>query len=337
MRKGRKLDVSSFFRKGVGVEEYEMYTVDVSEAGCRLDAFLAAHTDLSRSAAVRLIEDGCVTVNGVIKDGKKTPLSVGNVVCVLRPEVLPYEVTAESIPLDIIYEDETLLVINKPKGMVVHPAAGNESGTLVNALLYHCGDSLSGIGGVARPGIVHRIDKDTSGLLVVAKTDLAHRALAAQLEDHSLYREYRALVQGGFKTDTGTVDAPIGRHPVDRKKMAVIRDGMHAAKRAVTHYTVLARYGTVTELSLRLETGRTHQIRVHMASLGHPLLGDVVYGGGHTAFEKKHAALLSGQALHAERISFVHPTSGERVTFSSPLPEEFEALRAILEKNALSD
>lgn len=315
----------------------EEYIVDMAESGTRLDAFLALHTDLSRSAAVRLIEEGCVTVDGAVCVGKKTPLSSGSTVCVSRPEVVPYEVLAEDIPLDIVYEDASLLVINKPKGLVVHPAAGNESGTLVNALLHHCGDSLSGIGGVARPGIVHRIDKDTSGLLVVAKTDFAHRALASQLEDHSLYREYRALVQGGFKTDEGTVDAPIGRHPVDRKKMAVIRDGSHAAKHAVTHYKVLARYGGVTELSLRLETGRTHQIRVHMASLGHPLLGDSVYGGGGTPFEKKHASLLSGQALHAERISFLHPVSGERVTFSSPLPKEFLALCSILEKNALSN
>ena len=315
----------------------EEYIVAESEAGIRLDAFLAECTDLSRSAAVRLIESGCVRVNGVVEEHKKTPLSAGWAISLTRPEVEPYEVTAEDIPLNIVYEDEALLVINKPKGLVVHPAAGNEHGTLVNALLYHCGDSLSGIGGVARPGIVHRIDKDTSGLLVVAKTDAAHRALAAQLEDHSLYREYRAIVQGGFKADTGTVDAPIGRHPKDRKKMAVILDGMHTAKRAVTHYTVLADYGKFTELSLRLETGRTHQIRVHMAHLGHPLLGDTLYGGGGTAFEKKHANLLSGQALHAERISFVHPESGERVTFSSPLPEEFETLRDLLKKNALSN
>lgn len=313
----------------------EEYIVSPEEAGTRLDAYLASHSDLSRSAAVRLIEGGSVTVGGAACD-KKTLLAAGDVVVLLLPEVVPYELTAENIPLDIVYEDGDLLVINKPKGLVVHPAAGNEHGTLVHGLLYHCGDSLSGIGGVARPGIVHRIDKDTSGLLVVAKNDHAHRALSAQLEDHSLYREYRALVQGGFKTDTGTVDAPIGRHPVDRKRMAVLKGDPHA-KHAVTHYTVLARYGRVSELSLRLETGRTHQIRVHMSSLGHPLLGDTVYGGGGTQFEKKHAALLSGQALHAERISFIHPTSAERVSFSCPLPEEFEKLRTLLQKEALSD
>ena len=312
----------------------EEFIVTADEAGGRLDAFVASHSDLSRSAAVRLIESGHVTLNGKIAD-KKTTLAAGDLIALTLPEVAPYEVTAENIPLDIVYEDGDLLVINKPKGMVVHPAAGNEHGTLVHGLLYHCGDSLSGIGGVARPGIVHRIDKDTSGLLVVAKNDSAHRALSAQLEDHSLYREYRALCLGGFREDTGTVDAPIGRHPVDRKRMAVLRDNPHA-KRAVTHYTVLARYGRYSELSLRLETGRTHQIRVHMASLGHPLMGDTVYGGGGTVFEKKHAALLAGQALHAERISFIHPTSGERVTFSSPLPESFEKIRELLQKEALS-
>ena len=314
----------------------EEYIVTEAEAGMRLDAYLAAVSALSRSAAVREIESGHVTVGGVLRD-KKFLLSAGNAVSLALPEVVPYEVRPECIPLDIVYEDGDLLVINKPKGMVVHPAAGNESGTLVNALLYYCGDSLSGIGGVARPGIVHRIDKDTSGLLVVAKNDFAHRALSAQLEDHSLYREYRALVQGGFSDDKGTIDAPIGRHPVDRKKMAVIRDDRHAAKPAVTHYTVLARYGAITELSLRLETGRTHQIRVHMSHLGHPLLGDTVYGGGKTPFEKKHAPLFEGQTLHAERISFIHPTSGERVSFSSPLPPSFLRLLSILQKEALSN
>lgn len=312
----------------------EEYTVTEAEAGGRLDAFVAAQSGLSRSAAVRLIEGGHVTLCGSPAD-KKTILKVGDTVRLTLPEVVPYEVTAENIPLDIVYEDEDLLVINKPKGMVVHPAAGNEHGTLVHGLLYHCGDSLSGIGGVARPGIVHRIDKDTSGLLVVAKHDSAHRALSAQLEDHSLYREYRALCLGGFREDTGVVDAPIGRHPVDRKRMAVLKDSP-SAKRAVTHYTVLARYGRYSELSLRLETGRTHQIRVHMASLGHPLMGDTVYGGGGTALEKRYAHLLAGQALHAERISFIHPRSGERVTFASPLPEDFEKMREILQKEALS-
>ena len=312
----------------------EELIVAPEEAGMRLDAFVASHTELSRSAAVRLIEGGLVTVSGRTAD-KKTPLAAGALIAIERPEVVPYEVTAEYVPLDIVYEDEALLVINKPKGLVVHPAAGNEHGTLVHGLLYHCGDSLSGIGGVARPGIVHRIDKDTSGLLVVAKTDEAHRGLSAQLEDHSLYREYRALVQGGFAADTGTVDAPIGRHPVDRKRMAVIKDPQKSAKHAVTHYTVLSRFGRFSELSLRLETGRTHQIRVHMSSIGHPLLGDTVYGGGGTAFEKKHAHLLSGQALHAERLSFVHPVTGERVTFCCPLPASFVALRELLQKEAL--
>lgn len=314
----------------------EEYIVLEAEAGMRLDAFLALKSDLSRSAAVRMIEKECITVDGVVRD-KKFLLSSGNVVSLSLPEVLPYEVKAEPIPLDIVYEDEDLLVVNKPKGLVVHPAAGNESGTLVNALLHYCGDTLSGVGGVARPGIVHRIDKDTTGLLVVAKNDFAHRALALQLEDHSLYREYRALVQGGFSTEGGTVNAPIGRHPVDRKRMAVIRDGSHAAKSAVTHYTVLARYGAITELSLRLETGRTHQIRVHMSHIGHPLLGDTVYGGGRTPFEKKHAALLEGQALHAQKLSFIHPRSGARVEFSTPLPDAFARLLAILKKDALSD
>lgn len=314
----------------------EEYTVDASEAGLRLDAFLAQKSDLSRSAAAKHIAEGRVTVNGRDCD-KKTLLAEGQRVTLSLPEVAPYELTPENIPLDIVYEDDDLLVINKPSGLVVHPAAGNEHGTLVHGLLYHCGDSLSGIGGVARPGIVHRIDKDTSGLLVVAKNDFAHRALSAQLEDHSLYREYHALAQGGFREECGRVDAPIGRHPVDRKKMAVIRDGSHAAKPAVTYYTVLARYGAVSELSLRLETGRTHQIRVHMSYLGHPLLGDTVYGGGKTPFEKKHAALLSGQVLHAERISFIHPRSGERVSFSCPLPDSFERLLTILKREALSD
>lgn len=306
------------------------FTVSEGQGGERLDVFLSAAADASRSAAAKWIEDGSALLNGK-KVSKKMRVETGDTVSLTLPEAEPSEALPESIALDIVYEDEDLLVVNKPSGMVVHPAAGNPTGTLVNALLYHCGDSLSGIGGVLRPGIVHRIDKDTSGLLVVAKNDGAHRALAAQLEDHSLYREYHALVSGGMRTDEGTVSLPIGRHPVDRKRMAVIRDGTHSAKEAVTHYTVLARYGAVSYLKLRLETGRTHQIRVHMAALGHPLLGDTVYGGGNTPFEKKHARLFDGQALHAKRISFVHPRTGERMSFETPLPENFAELLKILE------
>ncbi len=305
------------------------YTVKENMVGERLDVFAATVFSLSRSVAARLIADGAILCNEK-KTAKNTQVSLGDVISIDMPEPTPDEALPENIPLDVVYEDDELLVINKPKGMVVHPSAGNTEHTLVNALLYHCEGQLSGIGGVLRPGIVHRIDKETSGLLVVAKNDEAHRFLSAQLEDHSLYREYRALASGGFKEDTGTVSLPIGRHPVDRKKMAVIKDRAHAAKEAVTHYTVLNRYGSITELSLRLETGRTHQIRVHMAALGHPLLGDTVYGGGRTPFEKKHARLLNGQALHAEKISFIHPKSKERLTFSCSLPEEFDELLRIL-------
>lgn len=307
------------------------FIIDLQQNGVRLDVAAAALASLSRSQAAKLAEEGMILLNGSPAD-KKRQLAIGDVLEIGMPDPVPADAVPQNIPLDIVYEDDSLLVINKPSGMVVHPAAGNPDGTLVNALLYHCKGALSGIGGVLRPGIVHRIDKDTSGLLVVAKNDEAHRFLAAQLEDHSLYREYRALAQGGFPQETGTVCLPIGRHPVDRKKMAVIRDGSHSAKEAVTHYKVVARYRSVSELSLRLETGRTHQIRVHMAALGHPLLGDTVYGGGNTPFEKKHKALLDGQALHAEKISFVHPKSKERLTFSSDLPDNFQKLRQILKK-----
>ncbi len=311
----------------------ETYTVTQEQNGCRLDLLVAACAATSRSGAAVLIEEGRVLLNGR-PSAKNAKVKTGDEVCVTLPEPIPDEAQPEDIPLDVVYEDEDLLVINKPSGMVVHPAAGNPSGTLVNALLYHCQGQLSGINGVLRPGIVHRIDKDTSGLLVVAKNDEAHRHLAAQLEDHSLYREYRAIITGNLREDRGTVDLPIGRHPVDRKKMAVIRDERHTARRAVTHYTVLERYAGFGYLSLRLETGRTHQIRVHMSALGHPLMGDEVYGGGKTPFEKKHAALLSGQMLHAVEISFVHPTTGERVSFSCPLPRSFEEMLSILrEKN----
>ncbi len=304
-------------------------TVTAADAGKRIDSFLAEAAGISRSAAAKLLSDGCVTLAGKTLS-KNTRVAAGDAISYDIPAPRETATVPEDIPLDIIYEDEDLLVINKPVGMVVHPAAGNESGTLVNALLHHCRGSLSGIGGELRPGIVHRIDKDTSGLLAVAKHDEAHRALSAQLEDHTMYRIYHALVTGGFADDEGTVDLPIGRHPVDRKKMAVIRDGGRA-RRAVTHYRVLARFGGITYLALRLETGRTHQIRVHMAALGHPLLGDTVYGGGRTAFEKKHAPLLHGQCLHAKELAFRHPRTGETVTFSTALPADFERLLAILE------
>lgn len=303
-------------------------------AGMRLDAFLAREDDdlpaLSRSAAAKLIERGDVALNGRPAD-KKDRVAAGDLVEYAIPEPEPIDALPENIPLDVIYEDDDLLVVNKPSGMVVHPAPGNSSGTLVNALLYRCRGRLSGINGALRPGIVHRIDKQTSGLLVVAKNDEAHRKLAAELEGHHITREYHALVQGGFSQDRGTVDLPIGRHPVDRKRMAVVRDG-HTSRPAITHYTVRERFGDVTYLVLRLETGRTHQIRVHLSAIGHPLLGDTVYGGGKTAFEKRHADLFDGQCLHAASLTFNHPRTGEEMTFSCPLPPDFEKLLAILRR-----
>jgi len=308
--------------------------VDEAASGMRLDAFLSRGDEsfpaLSRSAAAKLIAEGNVTLNGKPAD-KNDRLNPGDEIQLTLPEPEPIDAMPEDIPLDIVHEDQDLLVVNKPSGMVVHPAPGNPSGTLVNALLYHCRGELSGINGALRPGIVHRIDKQTSGLLVVAKTDEAHKKLAAELEGHHITREYHALVQGGFANDTGTIDLPIGRHPVDRKRMAVIRDG-HTSRPAVTHYTVAERFGDVTYLVLQLETGRTHQIRVHLSSIGHPLLGDTAYGGGKTAFERKHEKLLDGQCLHAARLTFTHPRTGETMTFSCPLPPDFEALLGILRR-----
>jgi len=306
-------------------------TPDISHVGMRLDAFVAEVTELSRSAAQKLIESGEILVSGA-PVSKKYAVKADDEIEITLPEPEPYEAIAEDIPLDVIYEDEDIIVINKPSGMVVHPAPGNYTGTLVNALLFHCKESLSGIGGVMRPGIVHRIDKDTSGLLVVAKNDAAHKALSEQLETHGVVREYHALVRGGFKTDSGTVDAPIGRHPVDRKKMAVLPNDPHA-KEAVTHYEVVERFGEITHLKLWLETGRTHQIRVHMAHLGHALIGDEVYAAGKIRFEKLHAPLLNGQMLHAMRLSFLHPRTRERVEFECPLPENFKEALKILNTN----
>ena len=278
----------------------------------RLDVFLAENAEFTRSYAATLIEDGFVTVNGKAV-AKNTKLKTGDRVDITIPDPQEYTVEPENIPLDIVYEDEHLLVVNKPKDMVVHPAAGNYSGTLVNAILYHCGDSLSGINGVMRPGILHRIDKNTSGLLLVAKNDNAHLFLSEQIKEHSLTREYEAVVYGNLKNDVGTVDAPIARHPVKRKQMAIVPSG----KAAVTHYTVLERFGDFTHVRLRLQTGRTHQIRVHMASLGHPVAGDDVYGP-HKVITK-----LGGQCLHARKIGFIHPESREYLEFASELPEYF--------------
>ena len=283
--------------------------------GVRLDKFIAdKDIGLSRSAAAGLIENGAAAVNGKPAN-KKQKLVAGDCVVVQIPDPVPYEAKAENIPLEIVYEDSDLLVVNKPKGMVVHPAAGNYEGTLVNALLYHCGDSLSGINGVLRPGIVHRIDKDTSGLLIVAKNDSAHKHLAAQIKAHSFTREYEAVVFGNLKDDEGVVNAPIGRHPVDRKKMCVTQKN---SKEAVTHYQVLCRYKGYTHIRCILETGRTHQIRVHMASLGHPVAGDPVYG------VKNEKTDFTGQCLHARKIGFIHPATGEYMEFCSALPGYFE-------------
>ena len=292
-------------------------TLRLESSGERLDAALARLVpELSRSQAQRLLAQGLVTANG--KPLKKNEKSTAGMVLELTlPEVQETDLPAQEIPLDIRYEDSDVIVINKPKGLVVHPAPGHPDGTVVNALLHHCGDSLSGIGGEKRPGIVHRIDKDTSGLIIAAKNDAAHAALAAQLKDHSLARTYVCLVCGRIRNDAGTIDAPIGRHPTDRKKMAVTQKN---SRSAVTHWRVLERFAAYTLVECRLETGRTHQIRVHMAYRGHPILGDMVYG------HKKPELGQSSQCLHAKELRFVHPRTGEPVTVSCGLPDYFTAL-----------
>ena len=282
----------------------------------RLDAFLASSLDeLTRSQATRLIESGAVTVNGKAVS-KSYKLTGGEDIAVTLPAPEPVKAVAQDIPLDVVYEDADVIVVNKPSGMVVHPAPGHADGTLVNALLHHCAGSLSGVGGALRPGIVHRIDRDTSGLIIAAKNDAAHRFLSAQLADHTLARTYECIVVGALREDSGTVDAPIARHPTDRKRMAVVQGG----RPSVTHWEVIARYPGFTHVRCRLETGRTHQIRVHMAYLGHPILGDTVYGA------KKEVAGLTGQCLHAVGLRFLHPRTHEAVELSCPLPEEFTGM-----------
>lgn len=292
------------------------------ETAVRIDVFVSNISGVSRNRACDVLEKECVLVNGKIAT-KKTKLKKGDIVQVNMPEPQIYEVEAENIPLDIVYEDDALLVVNKPKGMVVHPAAGNYTGTLVNALMYHCKDSLSGINGVMRPGIVHRIDKNTSGLLMVAKTDNSHNALAEQIKEHSFKREYEAIVYGNIKNDFGEVNAPIFRHPTKRKQMAVVEGG----REAVTHYEVINRFNGFTHLKLRLETGRTHQIRVHMAYIGHPVAGDEVYG------PKKVITSLNGQCLHARTLGFIHPETKEYMEFVSELPQYFTGFLKKLENN----
>ena len=299
------------------------YVVKPEESGVRIDKYLSEqNTELSRSYLQKLIKEQKLLAGGVpVKSNYK--VRTGDILCLEIPTPTEPDIQPENIPLDILYEDEDVLVVNKPKGMVVHPSAGHYSGTLVNAILYHCSGNLSGINGVLRPGIVHRIDMDTTGALLVCKNDEAHQKIAAQLKEHSITRRYRAVVSGNLKEDVGRIEGPIGRHPTDRKKMAINRQH---GKEAVTHYQVLERLHGATYIECRLETGRTHQIRVHMASIGHPLLGDTVYGSG------KNPHHLQGQALHAMVLGFVHPRTGEYMEFVAPLPEYFTRLLEDLRK-----
>ncbi|MBE6034552.1 MAG: RluA family pseudouridine synthase [Clostridiales bacterium] len=298
--------------------------IDEKLEGTRIDMALSlAYEDRSRSFFQKLLDTENITVNGQVTESKKYKVKAGDIIQVTMPEPKMLAVEPENIPLEMVYEDEDVLVINKPKGMVVHPANGNESGTLVNAVMYHCGKNLSSINGVVRPGIVHRIDKDTSGLLMIAKNDKAHNSLAEQLAEHSITRAYRAIVYNNFTEDEGTVNKPIGRDPRDRMKQAVTTVN---SKRAVTHYKVLERFGSFTLIEARLETGRTHQIRVHMSYIKHPLLGDMVYG------PKKKILGVNTQMLHAKILGFRHPSTGEYMEFDSPLPEEFETVLRKLRK-----
>ena len=310
------------------IDQAKELIVPAESVGDRIDTFVAAEEGITRSAAAKLTENGRITIKGAGVN-KNYKLRQGDIIIIDYPPMESSEAEAEDIALDIVYEDDDIIVVNKPSGMVVHPAAGNPNGTLVNALLHHCGDSLSGIGGVIRPGIVHRIDKDTSGLLVVAKNDDAHLSLSGQLKEHDVSRVYYAIVCGNPKNDEGTIDVPIGRSPVDRKKMAVIRDPMKNAKNAVTHYTVLERFRGFSFVRCVLETGRTHQIRVHMSSIGHPLLGDEVYGGCGSKFCQTNKKYIFGQCLHAGELKLTHPGTQTEMQFFAPLPQEMEK---VLEK-----
>ena len=306
-------------------------TVPGESCGERLDSFVSGAAGITRSYAQKLIDDGSITVNS--RPSKKNfKLSAGDAVSVMIPAPEECGAFPEDIPLDVVYEDDDIIIVNKPVGMVVHPAPGHSSGTLVNALMHRCGSSLSGIGGVARPGIVHRIDRDTTGLICAAKNDSAHLSLASQLADHTMHREYRMIVTGNLREDSGTIDKFIGRHPTDRKKMAVLPENAPGARNAVTHWRVLERFGAFTYAEAVLETGRTHQIRVHLASIGHPLMGDAVYGGGGTRFERSNQALINGQMLHATALVLLHPRMGEKMRFETPLPENFTEMLEKLRK-----
>ncbi|MBQ3183067.1 MAG: RluA family pseudouridine synthase [Clostridia bacterium] len=303
------------------------FKAEQADIGKRIDVFVAERAGLTRSASQKVLADGGITVNQrPIKKNYK--IAENDIVEVELPEPTELDCIPEDIPVDIVYEDEHLAVVNKPKGMVVHPAPGNHTGTLVNALLYHMKGRLSSINGVIRPGIVHRIDKNTSGLLMIAKTNEAHLGLAEQIKEHSFERVYEAILVGNLKDDEGTIDAPIGRHPEDRKKMAIVKDG----RDAVTHYRVLERFSGFCHVELKLETGRTHQIRVHSKSVGHPVLGDTLYGAGKTKFELQNKSIVEEQTLHARTVGFVHPITGESLSFTSDLPEYFDTLLTKLRK-----
>ncbi len=322
-------DKDVFFEEETSSDEKLVFSAEDIDKCVRIDKFLSEKTGESRSFIAKLIESGEVTVNGRAAS-KNYKMSVGDTIELIIPEPEVCEALPEDIPLEIIYEDDDIIVINKQQGMIVHPATGIYTGTLVNALMYHCRDSLSSIGGVIRPGIVHRIDKDTSGLLAVAKNDEAHISLSEQLKTHTVSRIYHAIALGNIKDDAGTVNKPIGRHPADRKKMAVITDASQRSREAITHYEVLERFetptGRFTYIKCKLETGRTHQIRVHLSSTGHPLLGDTVYGGGNTKFESNNARYIQGQCLHAKCLELIHPRTGENMHFECDLPKNFEAI-----------